>query len=380
MKAIIITFNYGYDFETRAKYIENILREDGYEVDYLISDFDHRNKCKFKIDRNNVHYIKVPVYKKNVSLKRIYSCMKFAKDVRQYLSTQKFDLVYHLAPPNSTIKELSELKKEKPFTLVTEIGDMWPESLPFHGTLKKVLSPILTAWANLRNKSLDNSNLIIAECDLFKDLLKKKTKNANIFTFYFCKPFIECDQTAIPSLNEEMVLCYLGSINNIIDIELIEQLLKRIAVKKNVVFHIIGDGENRDELVTRSKNAGANVIFHGMIFEDEEKKAIFEKCHFALNIMKDSVFVGMTMKSLDYFSFGIPMINSVGGDIYTIVENDNIGFNVSHTLLPNVVRELVEIQDKDYLAMRQNVKQVHNKYFGVKSFEEKFKVALKRGK
>ena len=42
---------------------------------------------------------------------------------------------------------------------------------------------------------------------------------------------------------------------------------------------------------------------------------IINQCHYALNIMKKDVCVGMTMKSLDYFSFGIPIVNNIEGDI-----------------------------------------------------------------
>ena len=47
-----------------------------------------------------------------------------------------------------------------------------------------------------------------------------------------------------PDLSEEHInLCYLGSINNIIDMDLIVEMCKAIGQYKPVTLHIIGAGE-----------------------------------------------------------------------------------------------------------------------------------------
>ena len=43
--------------------------------------------------------------------------------------------------------------------------------------------------------------------------------------------------------------------------------------------------------------------------------------------MKDSVFVGLTMKSMDYFATGLPLINNIKGDTWEIVEKEGLGVN-----------------------------------------------------
>ena len=43
--------------------------------------------------------------------------------------------------------------------------------------------------------------------------------------------------------------------------------------------------------------------------------------------MKKSVCVGLTMKSIDYFEFGLPIINNIKGDTWNAVEEYGIGIN-----------------------------------------------------
>ena len=37
--------------------------------------------------------------------------------------------------------------------------------------------------------------------------------------------------------------------------------------------------------------------------------------------MKQEVFVGLTMKSIDYFEAGLPIINNIHGDTWNIVKD-----------------------------------------------------------
>ena len=92
--------------------------------------------------------------------------------------------------------------------------------------------------------------------------------------------------------------------------------------------------------------------------------------------MKNTVFVGMTMKSLDYFSYGIPMINNIGGDIEKMIIEEDIGFNISANNLKSCVADILKISEKNYLTLRRNVKFSHDKYFSIENFEIQLTQAL----
>lgn len=304
-KAAIISCNDNYDYDTRTKYVCKYLEDAGYEVDFVIADYDHRNKKKYvAVHPGKIEYIKVREYKKNLSIARILSHIEFANGVKKLLSERNYDLVYHCAPPNSTIRRISQLKQKRSFKLITEIGDMWPETMPVSNKIKKLGWLPFFVWKKLRDSYLYNSDVVIAECNLFKNQLINNTGLRQIHTVYFCKEAKYLDNCSFGSIQDVVELCYLGSINNIIDYDIVASLVRQISENRPVRIHIIGDGEKRDDMIESLKNAGGEVCFHGVIFDDEKKKEIFAKCHYALNVMKSDVYVGMTMKSLDYFSFG----------------------------------------------------------------------------
>lgn len=378
-RAAIISCNDNYDYDTRTKYVSKYLEKNGYKVDFIIADFDHRNKMPYIVERDdNIIYIHVGEYDKNLSIRRIKSHIEFARGVEKYLSKQQYEVVYHCAPPNYTIKVLSKLKKKKKFKLITEIGDMWPETMPVPVQIKQVLFIPLRFWSNLRDKYLDNSDVIVAECNLFNKQLREKTGiQHRIKTIYFCKKanYVEMDIKDF-NMEDRIELCYLGSINNIIDCDIIGTFINELSNRKETIVHIIGDGEKKRNLIDSIESNGGKVQFYGKVFDEEEKKKIFSKCQYALNIMKTDVNVGMTMKSLDYFAFGIPIINNIGGDIEKMVETQKIGFNINAKNIKLVVDAIEKSSLNDYMNIRNNVKRVHEKYFSIEKFNQQMKEIL----
>ena len=80
--------------------------------------------------------------------------------------------------------------------------------------------------------------------------------------------------------------------------------------------------------------------------------------------MKSSVCVGLTMKSLDYFQAGLPIVNNIDGDTADMIDAYNIGFNGYHALLKNIDK----LQEEDYLVMRDNVRKLYYEKFTKEAF------------
>ena len=94
--------------------------------------------------------------------------------------------------------------------------------------------------------------------------------------------------------------------------------------------------------------------------------------------MKESVYVGMTMKSLDYFSYGIPIINNINGDIKKIIDKEKVGVNISKRNVKECVDDIINMKESEYLSMRNNVKQTHAKYFSIEKFENALSTLIVR--
>ena len=127
-----------------------------------------------------------------------------------------------------------------------------------------------------------------------------------------------------------------------------------------------------EEFKEAVKNAGAEVIDHGVIYDPAEKQKIFNICHFGINAMRDTVCVGLTMKSVDYFDAGLPLLNNIKGDTTRFVERYGAGFNISYDNMPEVAEKIVSLKKEDFLKMRSAALCVFNENLSKEVFNKTF--------
>lgn len=94
-----------------------------------------------------------------------------------------------------------------------------------------------------------------------------------------------------------------------------------------MTVEIIGGGEGTEHFVKALLDAGASVNNHGFIFDEIDKARILSNCDFGLNMMLSHLVVGLTTKSVDYFSLGLPIINTIKEDTEKLVCDRNVGVN-----------------------------------------------------
>ena len=208
-------------------------------------------------------------------------------------------------------------------------------------------------WKNLRDDHLNAADHIVTECALYGDLLGLNKENLSIMYWPKTEAVRLSDGSEICKENdctgadkaqsaeddgskddkaymdaESIHIAYLGSINNIIDIPLIIEILSEVNKRKHVILEVIGNGEQAEAFTEALKNAGIEYLLHGAVFDEGKKQKILQGCEWGINIMKPGVKVGLTMKSVEYMANGLRLINNIPGDTWDIVEGEQIGVNV----------------------------------------------------
>jgi len=251
---------------------------------------------------------------------------------------------------------------------------MWPETFPINKK-NKLIQFIFSRWEKLRSKNIKYSNLIITECALFKDKINRQNPDSLSEVLYLCGDDYDENQdkridfSKNPESNsDEITLSYIGSINNIFDIELTMQIIKKVNELKKVKLLIIGDGEKRHEFLNRLDDSGIDYEFYGIVYDENKKQEILQKSMFGLNIMKDSVFVGLTMKSIEYFKNGIPIINNINHDTEKLINNYKAGININNE--KDLINEIIMCSNNIY-NLKKNVQILYKDKFSRQSYNNK---------
>jgi glycosyltransferase involved in cell wall biosynthesis len=314
-----------------------------------------------------------------LSFARINSHKVFAKKVLGRLEELNPDLIYCSAPPNYLFKFTSTYKKNHPqVKLIYELGDLWPETLPLQGRIKKLASPILKIWTGIRDKNIGHADHIIYECQMFSDVVSKAHPGVSSEVIYLCKEDYYKGSFAFKESSiDPLRFAYVGSINNIIDIDLIVEFMKQITKKRNSELVIIGGGESAERLFKLCGEAHVKVEDHSIVYDEDEKHRILSGCQFGLNIMKDSVAVGATMKSLEYFHEGLILVNNIKADTEQIVDKYRCGYNISGDLM-NTINHIADLDMASESVMRRNSRDVYESLFSEKIVKEKYTKVFNR--
>lgn len=373
-RAVCISCFHYYDH--RIRLVEDYLLSKGYDCTYIISDFSHIEKKHFRTELEHCIQIPTKPYYKNLSVARLRSHAQFARDAFRLVEKLSPDFLYVMVPPNSVARQAAKYKKRHPnVKLVLDLYDLWPETFP-NNRAKQLLSLPFAIWRSVRDCGIPAADLIFTECELYQDRLKKQLTGKKTEVLYLCRPQKTTDGNFAVPKKQGIQLCYLGSINNIIDIPTIAKLIGTMVKLRPVTLHVIGDGESREVLIETVRSVGAQVVFHGKIYDVAKRQDIFDLCSFGVNIMKDSVCVGLTMKSLDYFAGGLPILNTIEGDTYKIVEKYGIGVNVNRENLKETAGRVVQLTPEENFEMRKNTLEVFDALFSEQVFKEKLENTL----
>lgn len=393
-KVIVITNSSSY--EPRAEWVGELFKSQGAQVLWVETDFIHREKVKKVRNAPDHIYIDTVPYRKNLSVRRLYSQYDFARKTEKLLKEEQADLVYIILPANSLAKAgenlIRNMKKAQRKqadgantapVLVFDILDLWPEALGI-GKLQKLWP--FQCWKRLRDDHLGAADLVITECSYFQQFLK--TEKEKMATVYWPKEIPENweknrrefegdfaefqgefsenqkNDGQIADIDGKLHFAYLGSINNIIDIEEIVNFLEHVQARKEVFLHVIGDGENRTVFEEALKSKGIDAKFYGAVYDETVKEEIFSRCMFGINMMKPGICVGLTMKSIDYFCYGLPLINNIPGDTWELVEKEQIGVNYQRNAVNGSVDKLFTLlEDGKIPEIRRRMQELYIERF-----------------
>lgn len=368
MKKVVIV-NSSSVFEYRVDMIYKYLTEKGFEVKVLASDFLHTEKKKRIVDKQNYISVKTVPYRKNISFSRLYSHYDFSKKCNKILESMDFDILYLVVPPNSQSALAKKYRENKNVKIIMDVIDLWPESFPSTRTDKFPF----TIWKRVRDKNLKLADYIIMECELYTKKLKKYIKGVDNKIIYWAHKKNNYDVMPDYSKLEKngLRLLYLGSINNIIDITKIAELITKLSDKRKVYLDIIGGGEKKNEFICAAQNAGAVVTDHGRIYDFKKKQEIIDTCHYGINIMKETVCIGLSMKSIDYLEGSLPVINNLSEDIGRIIKEYNCGINIYE----EGWNESIDDESR-VIEMKKNARKAFEENFSEAKFENSLEEVL----
>lgn len=332
-------------------------RVDG-ETTVLTTDFNHGAKRYYdqgEAEHEQQILLHVPAYKSNMSIKRIWSHLIFAKKVNNYLSSldKKPDAIYCTMPTSSSAYVCAKYCKKYGVRFIVDVIDLWPDSLLPLVKGKSIVKALLYPWTYLTRYAYRHADVIMGESKKYAYEAKKFNSKAKFFPIYLgvdtniTNKIKENPTVHLEKPSGEIWIAYAGSLGVSYDFDTLLSAVKNIHGSYKYKLWFVGDGVRRNEIQSYITECGLNAEITGFL-QYEKLLSYLSYCDIAINIFRNNTKVVYSYKFNDYVAMNCFVLNSLEGETADMVEKYHIGrnFNFTDTPLSTVLEDTLQHWDE----------------------------------
>jgi glycosyltransferase involved in cell wall biosynthesis len=320
-------------------------------VDVVTSDFDHGQKTTREKQQSSefdrIIYIRTMSYTRNVGLRRLLSHVLFALLATGYLirNRKRYDVVYATAPLNL----LAWLAFMLPGVCcrIIDVVDIWPDVLPFSHLQRRMLAPIMSAWKWLFKSAVRKADVVMAVSDEFAcEASRYSSRSAKIRRFYIGQERLASRVAKQPVFT----IAYVGNIGRLYDFETLLEALQEDGLRERMQLFVIGKGDRQNWLLAELEGRRIQHRYFGVVLETTTLSEILNSCHAGFNgYIRTSA--SFSYKAVTYLAAGLPLVNSMTGDLERLVAHSGIGENYLRGNKRQLQQSLLRLYRSDSAAM-----------------------------
>ena len=329
------------------------LAERGHQVVWWTASFSHTFKS-FRSEtwedisitpKFDIRLVPTTGYDKNISFARVRFESIYAWEIYQRARKE--------APPDSIVSTdpsqivgfmSVQLAKRLGVPLILDVFDLWPELfvLALPHAIRPLAPLIFSPLYMLRRYNLGRSNALISLCNTYLEVANKEASKSRIAPAMTIFNGIELaafralmpDESELAGLAckfgkkaNDIWAVYTGSLGNNYDVETLLRACDHLEERgSNIKLVVVGEGPLRS-LVTDfiQTHPNGNVTYLGTQLKPEELIQLYRVCDFALCTYAPESNVAMPNKFYDYVAAGLPILNSLQGELEDFLRKNQIG-------------------------------------------------------
>ena len=147
-----------------------------------------------------------------------------------------------------------------------------------------------------------------------------------------------------------LTIAYVGNIGHLYDFE---TLLDVMEEAKPVQLFIVGAGDRQDWLLSELNRRGLPHQYFGVVYDPAGLANILCRAHVGFNGYLNTS-AAFSYKANTYFAAGLPILNSMRGDLHDLVDRLGLGLNYSGGDRTTLKRCLAALNEGRISSMSQN--------------------------
>ncbi|WP_051540252.1 glycosyltransferase family 4 protein [Ruminococcus sp. FC2018] len=343
---ILATCQYGwpepypslYPMEEMAKrghYVHAITGTPNYPMGTVFKGYEH-NKI-MEETHNGIHITHVPVIaRKQDSVHRLLNYHSYPITAKKRILelSNDYDVVFaNQSSPVMMVEPAIAYARKYHKRVVMYCMDLWPASLCVGGVKKD--SSIYKFYYHISKKIYRSVDIILVTSRMFKEYFVNEfgisPARIEYLPQYALSEFEETPQSQDKDTTDFVFAGNIGTAQNIGVILRAAEIIQRDNLTdkgKKIIFNIIGDGQELDNLKAFANQQKINnVVFHGRK-PTEEMPRYYSLADAMIVTLTPDPLISLTLpaKVQSYMAAGKPIIASANGEIPNVLKDSNCGY------------------------------------------------------
>jgi glycosyltransferase involved in cell wall biosynthesis len=336
----------------RFAMIGETLAQHGHQVTWWTANFSHHFKCfrskgwkDIEISPNvQIRLVPTSGYRKHIGLGRVRFEILFAwRMYHRAVKESPPECIIAVEPPQTIGFLAVRLARQFKARLILDVMDLWPEifTLAFPRLLRPLAPMVLYPLYVLRRHNLRLADAITSLCDTYLEAAKRQAPQCQITVTIFNgidvagframnrepdKPPAGLMQRIGQKTSEEVWVVYAGTLGHNYDVKTLLQAAAYLQQgKSKIKIFIAGEGPLRNYVMDFiATYRSTNLLYLGKL-NPRELTQLYQVCDIGLCAYGPESNVAMPDKAYDYMAAGLPIVNSLRGELENLLYEYQIG-------------------------------------------------------
>lgn len=313
---------------------------EGFRVIFFTTDFEHQRKKWVQEFPDGYFMLKSYIpYKKNISFRRLLNHFFLGLSLFKALQgqSQKPDVII-VSYPTILLAFASILfGKIRRVKVIVDVRDKWPDVFLIHPIFILFIWPLFMIKKIIFSKA---DHLIAISPHYYKWASPYRIiQMCNVLPL--AQPNVKKVKRYL-SASEPIHLIFSGTLGSTYDLNMIISIHDILIEKKiNFVIDVCGDGPKKkwleDQIIFKK-----NIKLHGWLNKSDLQVKL-DNAQFGLMFYNENAPQGWPNKLVEYMANGLPIINTLSGESWDLIEQEDLGINCKSSDLNIVVNWFLEL-------------------------------------
>lgn len=351
------------------------LEADGFQVKFFTTDFEHQRKQWVHVAPEGYHLLKSYIsYKRNIDFRRVLNHLLLSISLfRSLLYQKKKPDVIIVSYPTVLLAFASLIfGKLKGVKVVVDVRDKWPDIFLIHPLFILFIWPLYF----IKKVVFRYADIVISiSPNYYKWAMARRA-----IDFKYILPLAQANVKKVErsiSATSQIKFVFAGTLGSTYDLNAIISI-HDVLIKGDVSFiiDICGDGPKRTWFEHQIESRSF-IQFHGWLSKSELQEKM-DSAHFGLMLYNNNAPQGWPNKLIEYMANGLPIINTLTGESWELIEQESLGVNCNSSDFISLINWIIELLNNEskYIGYVQRNYELHKNRFNEDSIFNQLKSIL----